>query len=68
MREWVEECSPQIHVHLEPQNVALLGTLLGVQWLRLCASTAVGTGLIPGREGRIRSHMPWGAAERLKKK
>ena len=30
MREWVEECSPQIHVLLEPQNVALLGTLLGV--------------------------------------
>ena len=33
---WVEECSPKIHVHLEPQNVTLLGTFLVVQWLRLC--------------------------------
>ena len=32
---WVEECSPKIHVHLEPQNVTLLGTFLVVQWLRL---------------------------------
>ena len=59
-----------------PPNSCSLGTsecgltwdFTGGQWLRLCASTAVGTGLIPGGEGRIRSHMPCGAAERLKKK
>ena len=29
-------------------KIPQLGTSLGVQWLGLCASTAGGTGLIPG--------------------
>ena len=30
-----------------------LGTSLAAQWLRLCASTAAGTGLIPGQGTQI---------------
>ena len=30
-----------------------LGTSLGVQWLRLCPSTAGGTSLIPGQGTKI---------------
>ena len=30
-----------------------VGTCLTVQWLRLCASSAQGTGLIPGRRSKI---------------
>ena len=37
-----------------------------VQWLRLCASTAGGTGLIPGRG--LRSCMPHGKAKNKKQK
>ena len=33
-----------------------VGTSLAVQWLRLCASTAGGTGLIPGWGTRYRMH------------
>ena len=32
---------------------ALNGTSLAIQWLRLCASTAGGTGLIPGQGTKI---------------
>ena len=31
----------------------VLGTSLAVQWLRLCASTAGGTGSIPGQRAKI---------------
>ena len=33
--------------------MSILGTSLAVQWLRLCASTARGTGFIPGWETKI---------------
>ena len=36
----------------------VLGTSLAVQWLRLCASTAGGMGLIPGW-GTKMSHATW---------
>lgn len=41
-----------------------LGTSLDVQWLRLCAFTAVGMGLIPGRGNK----MPPAAWHNQKKK
>ena len=34
-------------------NVSCAGTSLAVQWLRLCASTAVGAGSIPGQGTKI---------------
>ena len=42
------------------------GTSLAVQWLRLCASTAGGAGLIPTRETKIPHAMC--AAKKFKKK
>ena len=38
-----------------------------VQWLRLCASIAGGTGSIPGRGTTIPSHMLHGVAKEKKK-
>ena len=43
---------------------AYLGTSLAKQWLRLCMSTAGGTGSIPGQG----TSMPCGVAQKLKKK
>ena len=43
----------------------LVGTSLMVQWLRVCTSTAGGTGSIPSR--RLRSHLPCSAAKKRKK-
>ena len=39
--------SPGLH------KIWVLGTSLAVQWLRLCASTTGGTGLIPGQGTKI---------------
>ena len=35
-------------------------TSLAVQWLRICASNAGGTGSIPGQETKIPHPMPYG--------
>ena len=43
---------------------AVLGTCLAVQWLGLCASTAVGVGSIPFRE--LRSSVPHSVAKKKK--
>ena len=40
------------------KNHDKIGTSLAVQWLRLCASTAGGTGSIPGRGTKI-PHATW---------
>ena len=45
---------------------AVLGTCLAVQWLGLCASTAVGVGSIPFRD--LRSSVPHSVAKKKKKK
>ena len=44
----------------------ILGTSLAVQWLRLCVSTAGGTGSIPGRGTKI-PHATCGVAKNFKK-
>ena len=43
----------------------MLDTSLAVQWLRLCASTAWGVGLIPCWGTKI--HMPRGNSQKKKK-
>ena len=49
------------------QQRLVTGTSLVAQWLRLYAPTAVGAGLIPGRE--LRSHMsPRGSRKKRGKK
>ena len=42
------------------------GTSLAVQWLRLCASTAVGAGSIPG-QGTKSPHAAWCSQKKKKK-
>ena len=42
-------------------------TSLAVQWLRLHASNAGGTGLIPGREAKI-PHAAWRGQKKKKRK
>ena len=56
----------------EPDNKAfkalkkgLMGTSLAVQWLRLCASNAGAE--VQSLVGKLRSHMPCGAAKKNKK-
>ena len=46
-------------------NLTEFGTSLGVQWLRLCASTAGDAGLIPGRGTKIPHAMQRG--QKIKK-
>ena len=41
-----------------PSKVEWIGTSLAVQWLRLCASNARGTGSIPGWGTKI-PHAAW---------
>ena len=40
------------------QGLEELGTSLAIQWLRFCASSAGGTGLIPGQRIKI-PHVVW---------
>ena len=53
-------CNTLMKVKIHPM------TSLVVQWLRLCASTALGTGLIPGLGTKI-SHATWGSHTYTKK-
>ena len=55
-----DQCEQQAHCLLPPIVTGLLllksdrvGTSLAIQWLRLLASEAGGTGLIPGQGTRI---------------
>ena len=47
-------------------EIAATGTPLEVQWLGLCASTAGGTGSIPGRKTKI-PHAAWCGRKKKKK-
>ena len=59
------EIGPLIHQWWKFKLVQL-GTSLAVQWLRPCASTAGGTGLIPGRGTRIPCTAPHGQKKEKK--
>ena len=52
--------------HGNPFKMCNTGTSVGVQWLRLCAPTVGGTGLIPF--GGLRSHMPCSTVKNKKGK
>ena len=48
-------------------KIALAGTSLAVQWLRLCASTAGGMGSIPGQGSKI-LHTKWHGQKKKRKR
>ena len=62
----ISRWNPELSRWVLNSKTSVLGTSLAVQWLRPCASTAGGTGSIPGWE--LRSCMPHGAAKTFKKK
>ena len=55
-----------VYSHVVPEERRALETSLAVQWLRLHASTARGTGSIPGRGTKIPHAMQ--CSQQLKKK